>query len=99
MTAPDHLARDYPRRPREARAPITRRETAALVYVANGLTNAAIGREMDVTESTVAEHLARVYRKLGACDRAHAVALAFVGGLITDADIRRPANQPKETIR
>lgn len=83
-----------PRQPR-----ISPDEIATLILAANGLTNVAIAHRLTVDRKTVMRRLERLYRKLGARDRANAVALAMTRGLITAADIRRPANQPEETIR
>jgi DNA-binding NarL/FixJ family response regulator len=45
--------------------------------MADGKSNAAIGRELLVSEDTVRTHARRLFRKLGARDRAHAVAAGF----------------------
>ena len=45
--------------------------------MAEGKSNAEIGRELFVSEDTVKTHARRLFRKLGARDRAHAVAAAF----------------------
>ena len=42
--------------------------------MADGKSNAEIGRELFVSEDTVKTHARRLFRKLGARDRAHAVA-------------------------
>ncbi len=44
--------------------------------MADGKSNAEIGRELFVSEDTVKTHARRLFRKLGARDRAHAVASA-----------------------
>ena len=44
---------------------------------------AEIGRDLFVSEDTVKTHARRLFRKLGARDRAHAVASAFRAGLVT----------------
>lgn len=44
--------------------------------------NAEIGRELFVSEDTVKTHARRLFRKLGARDRAHAVAAGFRAGLV-----------------
>jgi DNA-binding CsgD family transcriptional regulator len=63
--------------------PLTPKEAAVLRHVAGGRTNASIGRAMYLSEDTVKSHLLRVYRKLGATNRAHAVALAYQQGVLT----------------
>ncbi|MEH1169150.1 response regulator transcription factor [Micromonospora sp. CPCC 205539] len=75
-----------PARPnaRTARASIglTERELQVLLGMAEGKSNAEIGRELFVSEDTVKTHARRLFRKLGARDRAHAVAAGFRAGLV-----------------
>ena len=59
------------------------REVQVLTAMCEGKHNAEIGRELFVAEDTVKTHAKRLYRKLGARDRAHAVAIAFRSGLIS----------------
>ncbi|MGI5212072.1 helix-turn-helix domain-containing protein [Plantactinospora sp. CA-290183] len=66
-----------PRRPA-----LTEREMQVLVGMADGKSNAEIGRELFVSEDTVKTHARRLFRKLGARDRAHAVAAGFRAGLV-----------------
>lgn len=61
---------------------LTPRETEVLGLVARGLSNAAIGRELFVTEATVKTHLLRVFAKLGVDDRTRAVTVALERGLL-----------------
>ncbi|SBV29651.1 regulatory protein, luxR family [Micromonospora krabiensis] len=69
---------------RAARASIglTERELQVLLGMAEGKSNAEIGRELFVSEDTVKTHARRLFRKLGARDRAHAVAAGFRAGLV-----------------
>ncbi|MEV1332933.1 helix-turn-helix transcriptional regulator [Micromonospora costi] len=69
---------------RAARAAIglTERELQVLLGMAEGKSNAEIGRELFVSEDTVKTHARRLFRKLGARDRAHAVAAGFRAGLV-----------------
>ncbi|MEU1684419.1 helix-turn-helix transcriptional regulator [Micromonospora sp. NPDC005707] len=74
-----------PQRP--ARTPrsaigLTERELQVLLGMAEGKSNAEIGRELFVSEDTVKTHARRLFRKLGARDRAHAVAAGFRAGLV-----------------
>jgi DNA-binding NarL/FixJ family response regulator len=64
------------------RLALTERELQVLRGMADGKSNAEIGRELFVSEDTVKTHARRLFRKLGARDRAHAVAAAFRGGLV-----------------
>lgn len=61
---------------------LTRREREVLVSAAHGLKNSEIAGALFLSEATVKTHLHRIYMKLGAADRAQAVAAAFQSGLI-----------------
>jgi DNA-binding NarL/FixJ family response regulator len=67
---------------RLTRPELTEREVQVLRGMTEGKSNAEIGRELFVSEDTVKTHARRLYRKLGARDRAHAVASAFRAGLV-----------------
>jgi DNA-binding NarL/FixJ family response regulator len=64
------------------RQTLTERELQVLRGMSEGKSNAEIGRELFVSEDTVKTHARRLFRKLGARDRAHAVAAAFRLGLV-----------------
>lgn len=64
------------------RLALTERELQVLRGMADGKSNAEIGRELFVSEDTVKTHARRLFRKLGARDRAHAVAAAFRAGIV-----------------
>ena len=57
------------------------RELEVLTLVAAGRTNAQIGGELFVGAATVKTHLQHIFAKLGATDRAAAVAIAYRRGL------------------
>lgn len=61
---------------------LTARELGVLTLVAQGRTNAQIARELFVSEATIKTHLGHLYAKLGATDRASAVALAYQRGIL-----------------
>jgi DNA-binding NarL/FixJ family response regulator len=61
---------------------LTEREMQVLRGMSDGKSNAEIGRELYVSEDTVKTHARRLFRKLDARDRAHAVAAAFRAGLV-----------------
>lgn len=58
-----------------------------LSLVANGRTDAEIGTLLGTGTAAITRHLTAIYRKLGATNRAHAVAIAYVRGLLTAEDI------------
>jgi DNA-binding NarL/FixJ family response regulator len=64
------------------RVMLTERELQVLRGMADGKSNAEIGRDLFVSEDTVKTHARRLFRKLGARDRAHAVAAGFRAGLV-----------------
>ncbi|MBD3781098.1 MULTISPECIES: response regulator transcription factor [unclassified Cellulomonas] len=61
---------------------LTARELEVLGRVAQGLSNAAIGRELFIAEATVKTHLLRAFGKLGVDDRTAAVTVAMQRGLL-----------------
>lgn len=63
-------------------ASLTERELEVLAGMCEGMSNAEIGRTLFLSEDTVKTHARRLFRKLGAADRAHAVALALRRGLV-----------------
>jgi DNA-binding NarL/FixJ family response regulator len=63
-------------------APLTKREVEVLVGMSYGRSNAQIGAELFLSEDTVKTHARRLFRKLGAKDRAQAVAIGLRRGLI-----------------
>ncbi len=58
------------------------REVQVLRLAAEGATNAAIGRALHISPTTVKTHLMRVYEKLGVGDRTAAVSRALRQGLL-----------------
>ena len=64
------------------RGALTPREREVLRFVARGLTNREIARELGVTPETVKTLLARTFAKLGVRRRAEAVALAHDRGIL-----------------
>jgi DNA-binding NarL/FixJ family response regulator len=63
-------------------ADLTDREVQVLVGMSHGKSNAEIGRELHLSEDTVKTHNRRMFRKLGAKDRAHAVDLGWRAGVL-----------------
>ena len=64
---------------------LSAREIQVLIGVSRGLTNADIGRRLYLSTATVKSHVARLFRKLGATDRAEAVGRAWQAGLLVRA--------------
>ena len=82
------LVEEFVARPRLAgdgpsgRAELTPRELEVMRFVAQGLSNAELARELFVSEATVKTHVARILMKLGLRDRGQAGVLAYESGLV-----------------
>jgi DNA-binding NarL/FixJ family response regulator len=77
------LLRDRHCAPASAGPPsVTPRETEVLALASHGLTHAEIADQLTVSPATVRTHLENIYVKLGASDKAAAVATALRHGLI-----------------
>lgn len=68
-------------------AGLTEREGEVLRWMARGLSNAEIARELVVGAETVKTHVGNVLAKVGARDRTQAVVAAYESGFI---DPHRP---------
>ena len=68
----------------EKPAALSPREVEVLRLAAEGHTNAAIGRALRISTTTVKTHLMRAYEKLGVGDRTAAVSQALRRGLLPD---------------
>ena len=68
-----------------ARARLSDREHDVLLLLADGLGPAAIGDQLFMSESTAKSHIARIYQKLGAANRAQALVTAMRTGLLSSS--------------
>jgi DNA-binding NarL/FixJ family response regulator len=69
---------------------LSTREHDVLLLLADGANAAAIGQQLYMSESTVKSHIARIYQKLGAQNRAQALVTAMRIGLLST--VQRPSN-------
>jgi DNA-binding NarL/FixJ family response regulator len=67
---------------RRPEAPLSRREIEILQKVAYGSTTKEVADVLGISPHTVKTHLERIFEKLGANDRAQAVAIAIRKGLV-----------------
>ncbi|MFI0356387.1 response regulator [Actinomadura sp. 9N407] len=86
VLAPRVAERLVARMRRPVQVALTAREIDVLNAVADGLSNADIGKRLIIAEATVKTHLLRVFAKLDVSDRTHAVVVAFERGLLTRPD-------------
>ena len=65
---------------------LTERELAVARLVARGMSNAAIGSELFLSEATVKTYVSRLLTKLGLRDRVQVAVLAYESGLVQVGD-------------
>ncbi|HYO38112.1 MAG TPA: response regulator transcription factor [Nocardioidaceae bacterium] len=72
-----HFTRRRREPPPDAVQSLTSREVDVLRLIAAGMSNAEIGRELFISDTTVKTHVTRLLQKLGLRDRAQAIVMAY----------------------
>ena len=80
-----HFASARRQAPPPGVAELTEREREVFRLITRGLSNAEIGRELFITDTTVKTHVTRLLQKLGLRDRAQAIVLAYQSGLFEES--------------
>jgi len=70
--------------PPESVALLTSRELEVFGLISQGLSNAEIGRELFISDTTVKTHVTRLLQKIHVRDRAQAIVLAYQTGLFAE---------------
>jgi DNA-binding NarL/FixJ family response regulator len=65
---------------------LTGRELEILELLAQGFTNKQIGRDLNISDNTVRNHVIHIMEKLGVSDRTEAVAAAIRSGVLSESD-------------
>jgi DNA-binding NarL/FixJ family response regulator len=77
---------------------LTERELDVFRLIARGLSNAEIGRELYISDTTVKTHITHILQKLDLRDRVQAVVLAYETGLF-ETDAQLPRNHDERSAR
>jgi len=93
-TITKHVIKQFARIPRPARPKefdeLTTREQEVFRLIAAGHSNAEIGQELYISDTTVKTHVTHILQKLNLRDRVQAVVLAYQTGVF-EADTRPPS--------
>jgi DNA-binding NarL/FixJ family response regulator len=76
---------------------LTSRELEVFRLITQGLSNAEIGRQLFISDTTVKTHVTRLLQKLELRDRAQAIVLAYQTGLFEPNDTR-PGEGPARRV-
>ena len=82
------FTRVHHRPPPKAVDTLTTRERDVFRLIARGLSNAEIGQELFISDTTVKTHITRLLQKLDLRDRAQAIVLAYQTGLFDVDELR-----------
>jgi DNA-binding NarL/FixJ family response regulator len=85
------LAQAMMRRATSESTRLSDREHEVLLLLADGMGAAEIGRKLYLSESTAKSHIAKIYQKLGAANRAQALVTAMRVGLLSSV---QPGGRP-----
>jgi len=92
-TVTRHVIRQFTRlnhrTPPPAVKTLTGRELEVFRLITRGLSNAEIGRQLFISDTTVKTHVTRVLQKLALRDRAQAIVLAYRTGLFDEPEAPR----------
>lgn len=77
---------------------LTERELDVFRLIARGLSNAEIGQELYISDTTVKTHITHILQKLSLRDRVQAVVLAYETGVL-DADAQTPRTRDEPAAR
>jgi DNA-binding CsgD family transcriptional regulator len=83
----DELLHGEPPAQAPAASILSGREREVIALVASGFSLSEIAEQLTISEATVRTHLGNANRKLGARNRAHAVALVLKHGLVSDSSL------------
>lgn len=80
---------------------LTDRQVQILALVAEGLSNAEIGKRLWIEPATAKTHMNRIAKQMGCGDRAGMVALAYQAGVlrIPDRELMRQADELVARVR
>jgi DNA-binding NarL/FixJ family response regulator len=81
-----HFTRLNRSSPPKAVDSLTSRETEVFRLLSQGLSNAEIGQELFISDTTVKTHVTRLLQKLELRDRAQAIVLAYQSGIFDESD-------------
>jgi len=91
----EKFTRIAPPKPPKALDELTERELDVFRLMSRGLSNAEIGQELYISDTTVKTHITHILQKLGLRDRVQAVVLAHETGLFAERTDSAPTRTPR----